>query len=169
MLLLAALLIARGADVDKAHFVPKRPFSCTSVWRRVLLRLLWKSGADTDTAALEYSAAPIYALTEYNPRLDMLDFLITQQIDINVKYPAQSGKTAGGGGRRRMKFERFNGHSTRAKISILLQSVDIFARNWHLSGVFCLFRCSFRTEICFEGQTRGNFVCSAENGAENKV
>jgi len=68
-----------------------------------------------------------------------------------------------------MKFERFNGHSTRAKISILLQSVDIFARNWHLSGVFCLFRCSFRTEICFEGQTRGNFVCSAENGAENKV
>ena len=115
----------------------------------MLLRLLWKSGADTDTAALEYGAAPIYTLTEYNPRLDVLNFLITRQIDTNVKYPAQSGKTAGGG-RQRMKFERFNGHSARAKISTLLQSVDIFARNWHLSGVFCLFRCSFRPEICFE-------------------
>ena len=98
-----------------------------------------------------YPAYPCCAGSPKRPqRPAVLNFLITQQIDTNVKYPAQSGKTAGGGGRQRMKFERFNGHSTRAKISALLQSVDIFARNWHLSDVFCLFRCSFRTEICFE-------------------
>ena len=97
-----------------------------------------------------YPAYPCCAGSPKRPqRPAELDFLITQQIDINVKYPAQAGKTAGGG-RQRMKFERFNGHSARAKISALLQSVDIFARNWHLSDVFCLFRCSFRTEICFE-------------------
>ena len=45
-----------------------------------------------------YPACPCCAGSPKRPqRPAVLNFLITQQIDTNVKYPAQSGKTAGGG------------------------------------------------------------------------
>lgn len=45
-----------------------------------------------------YPACPCCAGSPKRPqRPAEQDFLITQQIDINVKYPAQTGKTAGGG------------------------------------------------------------------------
>lgn len=91
---LAELLIARGAEINKRTSSQSCFYLALRYGDLPLIRLLWENGADTDTAALEYKDTPIFILTEYNPRLDILDFLITQKIDTDINYISHSGKTA---------------------------------------------------------------------------
>jgi ankyrin repeat protein len=85
------LLIKHGADINKKTNRDSVFLIALKFGDLKLVKCLIDKKVDINLQDIDYTDTPIYTITEYNPKIDILNYIIESSIDNNVNYTPQDG------------------------------------------------------------------------------